>query len=39
MLDIDNGSRFETYVIEGERGSATCVSTAPPRASCNRATV
>lgn len=23
VVDIDNGARFETYVIEGERGSGT----------------
>ena len=23
MLDIDNGARFETYTIAGERGSGT----------------
>ena len=23
VLDIDNGARFETYVIEGQRGSGT----------------
>ena len=24
VLDIDNGARFETYVIPGERGSGDC---------------
>ncbi|MGI8631774.1 MAG: aspartate 1-decarboxylase [Solirubrobacterales bacterium] len=24
VLDIDNGARFETYAIEGERGHRTC---------------
>ena len=32
VLDIDNGARFETYVIEGERGSGTvCVNGAAAR--------
>ena len=32
VLDIDNGSRLETYVIEGERGSgAICINGAAAR--------
>jgi aspartate 1-decarboxylase len=32
VLDVNNGSRFETYVIEGERGSgAMCVNGAAAR--------
>ena len=32
VVDIDNGARFETYVIEGERGSGTmCVNGAAAR--------
>ena len=32
VLDIDNGARFETYVIEGERGSgAVCLNGAAAR--------
>lgn len=32
VLDIDNGSRFETYVIEGDRGSGMiCVNGAAAR--------
>ncbi|HEV7534816.1 MAG TPA: aspartate 1-decarboxylase [Acidimicrobiia bacterium] len=32
VLDIDNGARFETYVIEGERGSgAICLNGAAAR--------
>lgn len=32
VVDIDNGARFETYVIEGERGSGTvCLNGAAAR--------
>lgn len=32
VVDVDNGSRFETYVIEGEPGSGTiCVNGAAAR--------
>lgn len=32
VLDVDNGARFETYVIEGERGSGdVCVNGAAAR--------
>ena len=32
MLDIDNGARFETYVIEGERGAGDmCLNGAAAR--------
>lgn len=32
VLDIDNGARFETYAIEGERGTGTmCVNGAAAR--------
>jgi aspartate 1-decarboxylase len=32
IVDIDNGNRFETYVIEGERGSgAICLNGAAAR--------
>ena len=32
VLDIDNGARFETYVIEGERGAGdVCVNGAAAR--------
>ena len=32
IVDIDNGSRLETYVIEGERGSGTiCLNGAAAR--------
>ena len=32
VLDIDNGSRLETYVIEGERGSGViCLNGAAAR--------
>ena len=32
MLDVDNGNRFETYVIEGEYGSReVCVNGAAAR--------
>jgi aspartate 1-decarboxylase len=32
VLDIDNGARFETYVIEGDRGSGTiCINGAAAR--------
>ncbi len=32
VLDVDNGARFETYVIEGERGSgAICLNGAAAR--------
>ncbi|MGB3129459.1 MAG: aspartate 1-decarboxylase, partial [Dehalococcoidia bacterium] len=32
VLDIDNGSRLETYVIEGERGSGViCINGAAAR--------
>ena len=32
VVDVDNGARFETYVIEGERGSGTiCVNGAAAR--------
>jgi aspartate 1-decarboxylase len=32
VVDINNGARFETYVIEGERGSGTmCVNGAAAR--------
>lgn len=32
VLDLNNGARFETYVIEGERGSGTiCVNGAAAR--------
>ena len=37
VLDIDNGARFETYVIAGGPGDVDR-STAPRRASCTRAT-
>lgn len=33
IVDIDNGARFETYVIAGERGSGMiCSGTVPPPA-------
>ena len=38
VLDIDNGARFETYTIAGERGSGACRSMAPPPAWCTAAT-
>ena len=39
VVDIDNGARFETYTIAGERGlGRRCRSTAPPPASCTAAT-
>jgi len=32
VLDVENGNRFETYVIEGERGSGTiCLNGAAAR--------
>jgi aspartate 1-decarboxylase len=30
VVDVDNGARFETYTIAGERGSGEMKSTAPP---------
>ena len=39
VVDVDNGARFETYTIAGERGSGDDArSTAPPPASCTAAT-
>ena len=32
IVDIENGNRFETYTIAGERGSGVISSTAPQRA-------
>lgn len=35
VADLDTGSRFETYVIEGERGSGTvCINGAAARLVC-----
>ena len=35
IVDIDNGSRFETYTIAGERGSGLiCLNGAAARCSC-----
>ena len=38
IMDINNGERFETYVIKGERASAVSASTAPPHAKYRWAT-
>ena len=39
VVDVDNGARLETYVIEGERGSGRrSASTAPRPAWCRPAT-
>ena len=39
VVDVDNGARFETYTIPGERGSGEMqASTAPPPGSCTAAT-
>ena len=38
IVDIDNGARLETYVIAGERGTASSGSTARPRIWSTRAT-
>ncbi len=31
ILDINNGERFETYIIRGERGSGICLNGAAAR--------
>ncbi len=38
IVDIDNGARLETYVIEGERGPVSSGSTARPHTSCTPVT-
>ena len=38
VVDIDNGARLETYVIEGAPAAATSASTGPPPGSCRPAT-
>lgn len=37
IVDITNGARLETYVIEGERGPGSSASTAPPPIWCTPA--
>lgn len=38
IMDINNGERFETYIIKGERGSGCICLNAPRRARCRWAT-
>lgn len=38
IVDITNGARLETYVIEGSAGPGSSGSTAPPRTWCTPGT-